>query len=329
MKKNVQRALREQRPDPWEEAAAGARSEEWLTSSWRRLCLRAFFVIRAVASSLILGEFENLRQEQQRRSLLAAGFTGQEATLVIEAGQESGPATAHSRSKEYHGPTGRGKALSISKGKFSRPAEQCEHPTESVKPRGNNVAIWWTCVLCGSRWERVEEALEDPYPEQPDEAAGEVLEDPYPEKTDEAANWPTSSAVGSGEPSAARNKEGKTESRPSSTGSFTMVPPTKPPTCFCGHRMALKANRKDGGAFYGCTTYPKCQFTRKVWFEMSPSAAEDQEMLGEAEEEVLEQARNITTAMMQQGASWETAMAAVAHALNASQMDRLVRSLPR
>ena len=57
--------------------------------------------------------------------------------------------------------------------------------------------------------------------------------------------------------------------------------------------------------------------------------AEDQEMLGEAEEEVLEQARSITTTMMQQGASWETAIAAVAHALNASQMDRLVRSLPR
>ena len=210
MKKNVQRALREQRPDSWEEAATRARSEEWLTSSWRRLCLRASFVIRAVASSLILGEFENLRQEQQRRSLLAAGFTGQEATVVIEAGRESGPATAHPRSKEYHGPIGRGKALSISKGKFSMPAEQCEHPTESVKPRGNNVAIWWTCVLCGSRWERVEEALEDPCPEQPDEAAGEVLEDPYPEKTDEAANWPTSSAVVSGD----RRQPGKRRGRP-------------------------------------------------------------------------------------------------------------------
>ena len=87
MKKNVQRALREQRPEPWEEATAGDRMEE-------RLCLRACIVIQAVESSLIMGRFENLRQAHQRRSLLAAGLTGQEAALVIETSQTSGLGTA-------------------------------------------------------------------------------------------------------------------------------------------------------------------------------------------------------------------------------------------
>ena len=187
VKTSVLRALREQRPDPWEETVAGARPEDWYNSFWRRLCLRALIVIRAVASSLILGEFENIRQEHQRRSLLehqrrsllAVGFTGQEATLGIEAGQKSGLATAHPRLKEYHGPTGRGKAMSISQGKFPMPAEQCEHPTESVKARGNSRAVWWTCALCGSRsvnlvWWTVTSAVIDQ--EMVDETEEEGLE---------------------------------------------------------------------------------------------------------------------------------------------------------
>ena len=227
VKTSVLRALREQRPDPWEETVAGARPEDWYNSFWRRLCLRALIVIRAVASSLILGEFENIRQEHQRRSLLehqrrsllAVGFTGQEATLGIEAGQKSGLATAHPRLKEYHGPTGRGKAMSISQGKFPMPAEQCEHPTESVKARGNSRAVWWTCVLCGSR------------------------------------------------------------------------------------------------------------SVNLVWWT-GTSAAIDQEMVDETEEEGLELARNITAALRQQGASQGTAFAAVAHAMKANRIDRRVHSLP-
>ena len=52
-------------------------------------------------------------------------------------------------------------------------------------------------------------------------------------------------------------------------------------------------------------------------------------MVEDAAEEMLEQARNITTTLLHQGASLDTALAAVAHALTADQMDRLVRSLPR
>eukprot|EP00971_Amphidinium_carterae_P260031 5159335-Amphidinium_carterae.2 len=38
----------------------------------------------------------------------------------------------------------------------------CKHPQERLRPRGNARNAWWTCLDCGSRWER--KHYEEPAP---------------------------------------------------------------------------------------------------------------------------------------------------------------------
>jgi hypothetical protein len=39
-------------------------------------------------------------------------------------------------------------------GKYSMARDKCPHPLTNLIQRGNKGGYWWTCQLCGARWER-------------------------------------------------------------------------------------------------------------------------------------------------------------------------------
>ena len=56
-----------------------------------------------------------------------------------------------------------GNPLPPAKGEFTTMRSTCSHPTGSLAARGGrNSTFWWTCMACGSRWERTDEKKATP-----------------------------------------------------------------------------------------------------------------------------------------------------------------------
>ena len=89
--------------------------------------------------------------------------------------------------------------------------------------------------------------------------------------------------------------------------------------------MVVRSNRKNGGAFFGCVQYPKCQYTRRIWDRDEEQA--DSTITDESEEAKVEKAVQFVRSMVSQGASIETALAAIGHALSPTQMSDLLQKV--
>ena len=79
------------------------------------------------------------------------------------ANQPSSSTTPVKKKKDKNLPVnqGLGRPLPRSKAqaKFCREPEECNHRSDALRCRANSKATWWTCLDCGSRWQR---PAEDP-----------------------------------------------------------------------------------------------------------------------------------------------------------------------
>jgi len=149
---------------------------EWLEMpragrNWKRLVLILGVVENHATTGAILNYLEELRDriakekyEEYRRA----------------AGNPPNPAPkSKGKNKNLPQPMAKGKALSRSTAGYPFPKEpdSCPHDPESLSnPRGGRGGLkWLTCLMCGSRWERVEEDILAPLQSDPTAAAPQAI----------------------------------------------------------------------------------------------------------------------------------------------------------
>ena len=105
---------------------------------WYSYLLRVLSVLRVTSLQMLLTAADELR-----RALPAPTRTRSRAT------------TARSKIPTVIA-SGRGEPLSRSKGIFPLDPEDCPHQVQYLKARSNIHSKWIACVMCGSRWRRLE-----------------------------------------------------------------------------------------------------------------------------------------------------------------------------
>ena len=114
---------------------------------WRRLMIMVGLVDVHASSGAIMSHLERMRErieEEARRAYEKAAGTKAAAKKAFTKARDK------PQNKEA---TEVGKPLSRSPGTFVFDPDMCAHPR--LVPRGNKDLLWFTCLKCGSRWERV------------------------------------------------------------------------------------------------------------------------------------------------------------------------------
>ena len=135
---------------------------ETLARWWQVMLMKALFVIRYVAIKEV--------------TIQALGADHKNETIDAEKGRQhfnrvfqyikdkdvSQPKAEFTR-MIGHEVVGRQLSMSVTSQRLAvNPAEMCMHPDSSMARRGNakekdgkkQAVLWWTCLLCNSRWER-------------------------------------------------------------------------------------------------------------------------------------------------------------------------------
>jgi len=127
---------------------------------WRRFVMLLGVMMNHVDTGVVMKMMEEMRERKAQEALDAYN------RLAI---QPLPPATK--KSAKYKAPPPstviKGKELAPSKTKeYPVMTWDCEHPLTSIsQPLGNAFAKWWTCLDCGSRWERLEKPTGETTPD--------------------------------------------------------------------------------------------------------------------------------------------------------------------
>ena len=139
-----------------------ARRPRRLTSAecerrWRRWVL---WLLRVCA----VAEHTSVLQRLDQQAAEANALADARCLRAQTASPPQNRKASNKKGKSAFKPVHRGDELAASKsvrGKpFPRDPKDCQHPPDAMEERANANLAWWTCSLCGSRWERTSERVE-------------------------------------------------------------------------------------------------------------------------------------------------------------------------
>ena len=119
--------------------------KQWLWS-WRSWVLRVMWAVKAAIVGMVMTLLEKrVEMVTMNREILMSQQTGEKPTK-------------NKQPKKTIMSGGVGKELGRSQSSTAtKNANDCKHT--SLKARGNAHTLWWTCVDCGQRWERTDDAM--------------------------------------------------------------------------------------------------------------------------------------------------------------------------
>ncbi|CAE6964999.1 GIP [Symbiodinium sp. CCMP2592] len=113
-----------------------------IEAAWRRITFRILMMLATARQQMVVDEFylnDELKEEQKAASNELRNAKDKKKTA-----------------KSEHINQGIGQPLSRSKAHktFALEPSACQHPPDKLRCRANANSQWWTCTLCGSRWQR-------------------------------------------------------------------------------------------------------------------------------------------------------------------------------
>jgi len=127
---------------------------------WRRFVMLLGVMMNHVDTGVVMKMMEEMRERKAQEALDAYNRLAKQPlppTTKKSTGSKAPPPSTVIKGKEL--------APSKTKG-YPVPTWDCQHPLTSIsQPLGNAFAKWWTCLDCGSRWERLEKPTGETTPD--------------------------------------------------------------------------------------------------------------------------------------------------------------------
>jgi len=114
---------------------------------WYLLIMRLMWYVAIRTKETVLAKWQN---EQGK---VTATTTSQSNKMPAAAAKKDHKATEKGKKANMMG-----KPLTPSARNFPVARVTCKHEPEFLQAKGNKSSYWWTCMQCGSRWERLNEA---------------------------------------------------------------------------------------------------------------------------------------------------------------------------
>ena len=121
---------------------------------WKRMVMLLGIQMLHASTGALIVVIEEIRERKAKEALelyLKAVGRAQSRLTVSTGG------TVRQTNRVDPAKVLKGKTLTRSSGHFRKMPADCDHPLEECsQPRGTKNLKWWTCLECGSRWERLD-----------------------------------------------------------------------------------------------------------------------------------------------------------------------------
>ena len=118
-------------------------------AAWKRVVQRVMIILATARQQMVVDSMVMSADTEKLQPSSSSSFKGEAKAK---------------KPKDAHIDQGIGKPLSRSKAHktFAKEPQDCNHPPDKLRCRANAQFQWWTCTLCGNRWERTSEEVKTP-----------------------------------------------------------------------------------------------------------------------------------------------------------------------
>ncbi|CAE7937667.1 GIP [Symbiodinium sp. KB8] len=119
-------------------------------AAWKRLTVRILVMLATARQQMVVDEFYVTEEPKEKAS----------------SSHEAKPKRRANKNSQINQGIGQPLARSKAHKTFAVEPQSCQHPPDKLRCRANAISQWWTCTLCGSRWQRNDtvETINDPLP---------------------------------------------------------------------------------------------------------------------------------------------------------------------
>ena len=110
--------------------------------AWKRITARILMMLATARQQMVVDEFylQDQIEDNQKEKASSSHQTTQKPRTKKTTNVSQGIGQPLARSKAHK--------------TFALEPSACQHPPDKLRCRANSVSQWWTCTLCGSRWQR-------------------------------------------------------------------------------------------------------------------------------------------------------------------------------